>query len=121
MDRDFGRYPKDDNGEVLWRLIENGDDLSIARDVDFSLDFPSEQAALDCGLFLFKNEYKVQLDPPLEDEPGSPWTVQVIPYMSLGHAEVSHLESYFKDVARHFGGECTGWGCVCVGAAQAGA
>jgi hypothetical protein len=116
VDRDFSKYPKDDNGEVLWRLIENGDDLAIARDVDFSLDFDSEESALQCGMFLFKNEYKIQLDPPLEGEPDSPWTVTVIPYMAPNHAEISYLESYLQDVAKHFGGDCTGWGCVCAGA-----
>jgi hypothetical protein len=115
MDRDFAKYPKDDNGELLWRLIENGDDFSISRDIDFSLDFDTEQAALECGMFLFKNEYKVQLDPPLEENPGSPWTVTVIPYMAPNYADISHLESYLKDVAKHFGGDCTGWGCVCAG------
>ena len=116
MDRDFSKYPNDDNGDVLWRLVENGDDLSIERDIDFSLDFESEQAALDCGMFLFKNEYKVQLEPPLEDDPDSPWTVQVMPYMAPDHAQISHMEAYLKDVAKHFGGDCTGWGCVCTGA-----
>ena len=111
MTRDLSRFPHDDNGEVLWQLVEHGDDLSIARDIDFSLDFPSEQAAIDCGLFLFKNQYKVQLDPPLEDVPDSPWTVQVIPWMAPTHAQISHLEGYLKDVARHYGGDCTGWGC----------
>lgn len=116
MDRDFSRFPNDDNGDVLWRLVENGDDLSIARDIDFSLDFETEQAALECGMFLFKNEYKIQLEPPLEDEPESPWTVQVMPYMAPDHAQISHMEGYLKDVAKHFGGDCTGWGCVCAGA-----
>ena len=111
MHRDPTLFPKDDNGEVLWRLVEHGDDLSIARDIDFSLDFDSEQAALDCGMFLFKNQFKVQLDPPLEGEPGSPWTVQVIPWMAPDHAQITHLEGYLKDVAKHYGGDCTGWGC----------
>lgn len=112
MDRDVGRFPMDENGEVLWRLAAHGDDLSIARDIDFSLDFDNEQAALECGVFLFRNEFKVQLQPPLEDEPDSPWSVQVIAYMVPNHAEISHLEGYLKQVAGHFGGDCTGWGCL---------
>jgi hypothetical protein len=112
MIRDPAKFPSDENGEVLWRLAQNGDDLSIARDIDFSLDFQTEQSALDCGMFLFKAEFKIQLDPPLADEPDSPWTVQVIPYMVPSHAEIGHLEGYLGDVARHYGGDCTGWGCM---------
>ena len=118
MDRDFKQFPSDENGEILWRLVEHGDDLTVPRDIDFSLDFHTEQAAMDCGLFLFRNEYKVQLEPPLEDDPDSPWTIQVMPYMVPEHARITHMESYLQDVARHFGGECTGWGCACEGAGR---
>jgi hypothetical protein len=111
MKRDPAKFPDDENGEILWRLTESGDDLSIARDIDFSLDFSSEQAALDCGAYLFRNEYKIQLDPPLEDDPDSPWTVQVMPFMAPDHAEISALEAHLATIARHFGGDCTGWGC----------
>ena len=119
MDRDFGRFPQDENGEVLWRLSQHGDDLSIAREVDFSLDFETEQAALECGMFLFKAEFRIQLDPPMEDDADSPWTVQVIHWMVPGHAEITHLEGYLKDVAGHYGGDCTGWGCMQVAGVDA--
>ena len=116
MDRDFDQFPTDDNGEVLWQLVLAGDDLSVRRDVEFVLDFDSEQAALDCGAFLFKNEYKVQLSPPLEDKSGSRWTVEVVPYMSPNYKDISELEDYLKRVADHFGGTTSGWGCVAAGA-----
>lgn len=116
MDRVFEQFPANDNGEVLWRLVQAGDDLSVRRDVEFVLDFDSEQAALDCGAFLFKNEYKVQLSPPLEDNPNSPWSVEVVPYMAPNYKDVSELEEYLKRVADHFGGKTSGWGCVAAGA-----
>ncbi len=111
-DRDPTQFPPDDNGDVLWRLFQHGDDLSIGRDIDFTLDFETEQAALDCGMFLFKNAFKIQLEPPLEDEPESPWSVQLMPYMVPNHAEITHFEDYAKRVAQHFGGDCSGWGCL---------
>ena len=111
MKRDPIQFPNDDNGEVLWRLVEHGDDLSIARDIDFSLDFATEQQALDCGAYLFKNEFKIELDPPLEGEPDSPWTVQVIPFLAPIHEDISGLEAHLTEIARHFGGERSDWGC----------
>lgn len=116
MTRDFNQFPDDENGHVLRRLVEHGDNLAIPREIDFSLDFDSEQAALECGMFLFKNEFKIQLEPPLEDDPESPWTVQVMPFMAPDHAEISSLEGYLKDVAKHYGGDCSGWGCATQGA-----
>lgn len=115
MTRDFSRFPADDNGEVLWRLVQAGDDLSVPRDVEFVLDFDSEQGAVDCGIFLFRNEYKVQLSPPLESDADSPWSVEVIPYMAPDYRDIAGLEAYLKDVAQHFGGVTSGWGCIAAG------
>lgn len=115
-DRDFERFPADDNGEVLWRLLQAGDDLGVPRDIEFTLDFPSEQAALDCGAFLFQNEYRVQLSSPVEGESDSPWSVEVVPYMAPNHEDISQLEKYLRDVAGHFGGRSSGWGCEAAGA-----
>ena len=67
--------------------------------------------ALDCGAYLFKNEFKIELDPPIEGEPDSPWTVQVIPFLAPTHEDISGLEAHLAEVARHFGGKCSGWGC----------
>lgn len=114
--RDFEEFPADDNGEVLWRLVQAGDDLTVRRDVEFVLDFSSEQDALDCGAFLFKNEYKVQLSPPLQEDPDSPWSVEVMPYMAPNHKDIVELEEYLKGVADYFGGTASGWGCVAAGA-----
>ena len=38
-------HPNDDNGDVLRRLEEQGDDLTEARNIDFSVVFPVEGAA----------------------------------------------------------------------------
>lgn len=116
MQRDFSKYPNDDNGNVLWRLLEHGDDHSVSRDIDFCLDFPTEVAAVDCGVFLFRNEYKIQLEPPIEDDPESPWTVLAIPHMAPEYSEICAVESHLKEIAQHFGGECSGWGCPTAGA-----
>jgi hypothetical protein len=46
MQRDYGRFPNDENGDVPWRMLEGGDNLSKPREIDFSVIFPTEGAAL---------------------------------------------------------------------------
>lgn len=46
MARDDSRFPPDDNGDALWNMAEAGDDLGKRREVDFSVIFPTEAAAL---------------------------------------------------------------------------
>lgn len=111
MTRDFHQYPENDSGEVLWRLKCDGDDHSIPRDIDFFLEFETEDAAMRCGIYLFKNCYKVELDPPLEDETDSSWTVKAIPYMRAEYADISGMERDLTEIAEHFQGKLSGWGC----------
>ena len=37
MQRDYVQYPDDENGDVLWRMLEDGDNLATPREVDFSV------------------------------------------------------------------------------------
>jgi len=38
-------FPADENGDVLRRMAEHGDNLSVARDIDFIVVFSDGQAA----------------------------------------------------------------------------
>ena len=39
-------FPDDENGDVLRRMLRNGDDCTKPRDIDFSVVFPSDSAAV---------------------------------------------------------------------------
>ena len=39
-------FPNDDNGQVLQRMHEGGDDLTKARNIDFCFVFPDRTQAL---------------------------------------------------------------------------
>jgi hypothetical protein len=112
LERDFTKYPDDDNGSVLWGLKCHGDVHETARDIEFCLDFEAEAAALQCGAYLFQNCYKIELEPPLEDNPDSPWTVLAIPFMRADYHEICEVESHLAEIAAHFGGVLSGWGCL---------
>ena len=41
-DRDLSQFPLDDNGDVLWQMASDGDNLSAPRDMDFSVVFAAD-------------------------------------------------------------------------------
>ncbi len=47
MARDYEVFPDDENGDVLWRMHEHGDNLSKQREIDFCVIFPTEESAME--------------------------------------------------------------------------
>lgn len=41
----YEQYPDDDNGNVLWQMHEDGDDLTEAHEIEYSIAFTSEEKA----------------------------------------------------------------------------
>ena len=37
MTRDYQQFPDDENGDVLWQMYEDGNDLSDLHEVEFSI------------------------------------------------------------------------------------
>lgn len=110
MNRDFELFPDDENGDVLWQMVEEGDNLSVPREVDFSVIFPSEEMALQFAVHMLKEEQKVSMNPYEEDEE-MPWQVQVHPFMLPTHENISGFEGLLEEDAASFGGRSDGWGC----------
>jgi hypothetical protein len=55
-------FPEDENGDVLRRMQANGDDLSKARDIDFSVVFHDEAAAKRFVELIDRNVARVALE-----------------------------------------------------------
>ncbi len=49
MIRDKSTYPDDENGDALWNMVQQGDDLSKKRDIEFTVIFSTEEDALKFG------------------------------------------------------------------------
>ncbi len=111
MTRDPDLYPADENGDVLWQMVEEGDDLSLPREVDFSVLFPTEEAALAFAVHLLQNEQKVSMG-PYEDDEEMPWQVQAHPFMLPTHGNISGFEALLGTDAAGHGGRNDGWGCM---------
>ena len=111
MSRDLSRFPQDENGDVLWRMHDSGDDLSKIREVDFSVVFPTEQQALDFSVRVLRAGHRVQQSRFMEQPEGLTWDVSVSSHMVPTHLQVTQFELFLADAAMAHGGRNDGWGC----------
>ncbi|MET4570389.1 ribonuclease E inhibitor RraB [Rhodanobacter soli] len=110
MHRDPLLFPDDENGDVLWQMAQAGDDLSIPREVDFAVIFPSEDDALKFAVHLLRSDQKVSFS-SYEEHDELPWQVLAHPFMEASHENVSGFERLLGEAAEDFGGRNDGWGC----------
>ncbi len=109
MTRDFTQYPDDDNGNVLWQMHQDGDDLTVAHEIEYSIAFQKEENADQCAIYLLKEEQKISL---FEDEESGEWIITIYVYMEPEYADIVDLEEWFSKIASQFNGEYDGWGCM---------
>ncbi|MFC5861487.1 ribonuclease E inhibitor RraB [Acidicapsa dinghuensis] len=103
-------HPDDENGHALRRLEADGDDLSRARDIDFSVVFHSEGAAekfaehfRNLGLKVDVSFAQVKAD--------HPWDAVVVKSMVPTHSAITEFERELQEIANVSGGYNDGWGC----------
>ena len=111
MKRDYTRFPDDENGNVLWRMLEDGDNLSKPREIDFSVIFPTEEAALLFAVYLLRNDQKVSFS-EYQEHDELPWQVHVHPIMEPTHENITGFEDQLGEDAAEFGGRNDGWGSM---------
>lgn len=103
-------FPDDENGRVLKRMAESGDDLSKPRDVDFSFVFPDEEHAADFAEAVKK---ELSLDAATEKgEESGRWDATVTKRMVPTHDGITQLELLLFALAKLYRGRADGWGCV---------
>ncbi|HTM80963.1 ribonuclease E inhibitor RraB [Asticcacaulis sp.] len=110
-------FPADENGDVLRSMQADGDDLSVARDIDFSLLFPDEESAKTFCVIFAEKGYEVDYGPweidhdNVTDLNFGKWNVQVVHHMAPDHAAITAFEGELQDAATPLGGRNDGWGC----------
>ena len=110
MSRDYAKFADDENGDVLLRMSQSGDDLNKPREVDFSVIFPSEEAALQFAVHLLRSDQKVSFA-PYPEHPERPWQVQAHPVLVPSHENITGYEDQLARDAEPLGGRNDGWGC----------
>ena len=102
-------FPNDENGQVLRRMHEHGDDLTKPRPIDFEHVLPNRHAAeamarrsRDLGY-----ETKIRRRGPLTRKRDVTCTRTLLPT----HAAITEAEGALAAIAYDLGGHEDGWGC----------
>ena len=103
-------FPLDENGDVLRRLQRGGDDLSLPRDVSFSVVFATEEGAIAFAQRLVSGDARAEVE-RADVVPGLPWEVTVSRHMVPGHGAIGSFEDSLASQALPLGGRNDGWGC----------
>ncbi len=109
MKRNPKIFPLDENGDVIWQMYKNGDDLSKVRKFDFSVLFPTEDAASQFSLQVLKSNQKPKCYKPDNDDDLN-WEVNVSPIMLPTYQNITSFEKKLAEDAAKFGGRNDGWG-----------
>ena len=91
-------------------MAHDGDNLSKRREVNFSVIFPSEDAALEFAVHLMRNGQKVSFG-PYEGNEELPWQVEVHPVLLPTHEDITNYENLLAKDSEPLGGQNDGWGC----------
>ena len=80
MTRDYEQFPDDDNGNVLWQMHEDGDDLTEPHEIEYSIAFTTQEQAEKCALYLLAEEQKISLFQD-EESDAVEWIITIYVYM----------------------------------------
>jgi len=105
------QFPGDENGGVLRRMFDDGDDLSEPRMMDFCFAFPERKQALSFAELVDERKLEVCISYYPEREM---WQAIVHRHMIPTHRDITALESDLSVRAERVGGEADGWGCMIV-------
>lgn len=113
MSRNYELFPDDDNGNVLWQMVEDGNDLKEPHEFEFSIVY-KEQADLEkCAMHLLHQEQKVSFFQEDQHIEGSDlWVLNIHVTMIPEYEDIEDLEQWFTRIGQEFNGDYDGWGCM---------
>ena len=104
-------FPDDENGDVLRRMFEMGDDLDQPRIVDFCFAFNERSGALDFARAVDDREFEVCISFYTERDI---WQAIGKRFMIPTHQDITAIEGSLTESAVLAGGQADGWGCMSV-------
>lgn len=110
MTGDVHDLPDDENGQVLRRMLEHGDDLCIARPIDFEHVLPSAKAAETMAERARALGFDVVI--ARRGLLSRSRDVRCTRTMVPTHAVITEAEEGLAAIARELGGHEDGWGCL---------
>ena len=102
--------PNDENGQVLRRMVEHGDDLTVPRPIDFEHVLPSLGTAQEMARAARELGYETRINRRglLSRGRDVTCTREMLPT----HAAITEAERCLAAIARKLGGHEDGWGCM---------
>jgi hypothetical protein len=91
-------------------MYGNGDSLTAARDINFSVIFSDEASAIAFCKVVEAEGFRVRYR-FMENGEDLPWDVTASREMVPVHKDIGATEDYLASVATPLGGENDGWGC----------
>jgi len=95
-------------------MAQSGDDLSKARDIEFTVVLPNRAAAQKFGDHFHQLGYAVSAQ-RTRTVPELPWDVVVVKHMVPTYEGITAFEAELETVASRLGGRSDGWGCFSEG------
>lgn len=105
--RDWQRFPQDPNGDVLFRIWQQGDDLEQPRVVDFSIVFQTREDADACARRLVQARGEVEVS---YFEQRSLWDLCFSVRLVPSWWNITEQERELEGVSAAFNGRNDGWG-----------
>src|SRR6266567_3251456 len=102
-------FPDDENGNVLRKMQERGDDLSKPRDINLYVAFPDQESARNFAEEV-RSTTKLTAEASRYQERNM-WQASVTQRMVPTYSEITALEQSLNYLAKAHGGEADGWGC----------
>jgi hypothetical protein len=106
-------FPRDENGDVLRRMMSQGDDLSKTRDINYSFVFSAEPEA-KAFVEQVQATTGLKTEGPRYEDGLKKWDTTVTKDMIPTHQDITALEQSLSRVAEPHGGKADGWGCFVV-------
>ena len=101
----------EENRDIILQLIEAGDDLSKARDIDFSVVFSDGSSAAAFASELQRQGYSISTEEmDMDDE--LLWDVNIMNHMLPVCEEITAFQQFLEAIASPLGGRNDGWGCL---------
>ncbi|MGL1955807.1 MAG: ribonuclease E inhibitor RraB [Colwellia sp.] len=108
MTRDLELFPDNIIGNTLWQMQQQGDDLTITQEIEFSVLFPTQEQALKFGQVLLENNQKLSFT-PFQNNEELPWEITAYPQMPLTYENIQGYQELLATSSAPFQGEFDGF------------
>jgi regulator of RNase E activity RraB len=105
--------PDDATGDVLRGMLAGGDPLTSPRDINFSVVFPTERAAIAFCERVALEGFVLRYEKSDADEL-LPWDVTATNHMVPRYRDIVAVEDQLLSLAQLLGGDIDGWGCFSI-------